>query len=388
MSGIVHRRTAVFECAATSAVHTLCDVSSVTVPAQVYVSVDGGPERLYAVDRGDRGDLGITATGRGPHTAELSVKDVFSRVNRWAPPLESGVALTGIRGRLLERRAVRAPESVFYGDFVTQGVLALCADDASDCADGTAAHPTPVADALHASLAQVGFGRQGVLQAGHGGVPAAGDAYGWNCAGSPARPDRDADVIVVNQGADDTAFGSAEFRAACRAHLERLRAAAPYARLLALRPFGGAHAADIVAVVAELADRRTEFVDATGWLAAADGDFHDTVHAERPGPPHGGRPPDPPHRKAREGAPVNATRRRRTVAVTGDRTAPHLYTSTEPAASRGRALAQNPAYRLGRTVRGHLRSVYPDYCLGTETRRVPGPAITLPEGADRRDDHA
>ncbi|MGW2046178.1 GDSL-type esterase/lipase family protein [Streptomyces sp. NPDC001858] len=258
-----------------STVHALFDVSSVTVPAQVYVSVDGGPGRQYAVDRGD---LAITATGRGPHTAELSVKDVFSRVNRWTPPLESGVVLTGIRGRLLAQHAPKAPELVFYGDSVTQGVLALCAVNTSDCADGTAAYPTLVADALHASLTQVGFGRQGVLRTGNGGVPAAGDAYGWNHAGSPARPDRDADVIVVNQGTNDTAFGSAEFRTAYRAYLERLRAAAPHARILALRPFGGAHAADIADVVAELADPHTEFVDTAGWLSAADGDFQDTVH--------------------------------------------------------------------------------------------------------------
>ncbi|MGW0945330.1 GDSL-type esterase/lipase family protein [Streptomyces sp. NPDC002623] len=263
-----------------SAVHALFDVSSVTVPAQLYVSVDGGPRQLYAVDRGD---LRIAATGRGQHTAELSVKDVSARVNRWTPPLESGVTLTGIRGRLLEQRAPRAPELVFLGDSVTQGVLALCAVNTSDCADGTAAYPTLVADALHASLTQVGFGRQGVIRTGNGGVPAAGDAYAWNHAGSPARPDRDADVIVVNQGTNDTAFGSAEFRTAYRAYLELLRAAAPHARILALRPFGGAHAADIAEVVAELADRRTEFVDTAGWLSAADGDFQDAVHPNAQG---------------------------------------------------------------------------------------------------------
>ncbi|MFH0178842.1 GDSL-type esterase/lipase family protein [Streptomyces cacaoi] len=256
-------------------VHALFDVSSVIVPAQIYVSVDGGPKQLYAVDRGD---LVITASGRGPHTAELSVKDVFSRVNRWTPPWETGVVLTGIRGRLLSQRPLKSKELAFYGDSITQGVLALCEVNTSDCADGTAAYPTLVADALHASLTQVGFGRQGVIQTGNGGVPAAGDAYGWNHAYSPARPDRNAAVIVVNQGTNDTAYGSAEFRTAYRAYLERLRAAAPHARILALRPFDGSHAADISAVVGELADPRAEFVDTTGWLSAADGDLHGAVH--------------------------------------------------------------------------------------------------------------
>jgi hypothetical protein len=63
----------------------------------------------------------------------------------------------------------------------------------------------------------------------------------------------------------------------------RLRTAAPHARILALRPFDGSHAADIAAVVTELADKRTEFVDTTGWLSAADGDFHGTVHPSAQG---------------------------------------------------------------------------------------------------------
>jgi lysophospholipase L1-like esterase len=257
------------------AVHVLFDVSSVTVPAQVYVQVDGGPKQLYAVDRDD---IGITVAGRGPHTVELSVKDVFSRADRWTPPLETGVSVRGLRGELLGQRVGHSVQLVFYGDSITQGVMAPCDANTSDCADGTAAFPTLVADALHASLSQVGFGRQGVIQTGNGGVPAAPDAYGWNYAGSRASSDRHADAIVVNQGTNDTAYGSAEFRAAYRAYLTRLRAAAPHARILALRPFNGAHADDIAAVVGELADPHTEFVDTTDWLSPADGDFNGPVH--------------------------------------------------------------------------------------------------------------
>lgn len=261
-------------------VHLLFDVSSITVPAQIYLSVDGGPKRLYAVDRSD---IEIGASGRGPHTVELSVKDVFSRVNRWTPPLETGVTLTGVRGLLLGHKPSPARQLAFYGDSVTQGVMALCEVNTSDCADGTAAYPTLVADALHTSLTQVGFGRQGVIQTGNGGVPAASDAYGWNHAGSRADPDRRADVIVVNQGTNDTAWAPDEFRAAYRAYLGKLRAAAPRARILALRPFNGAHAEDIAAVVAQLADTRIEFVDTTDWLSLSNGDFNGTVHPSSQG---------------------------------------------------------------------------------------------------------
>ncbi|GAV44405.1 GDSL-type esterase/lipase family protein [Streptomyces acidiscabies] len=254
-------------------VHALFDVASVTVPAQVYVSVDGGPKQRYDVDRAD---IEITAQGRGPHTAELSVKDVFSRVNRWVPPLQTGVTLTGLKGRVIPQRAEHKRQFAFYGDSVTQGVNALCGSSTTDCADGTAAYPTLVADALHASLTQVGFGRQGVILTGNGGVPNARDAYGWNYAGSAASSDREADVVVVNQGSNDAAYGAEEFTAAYRAYLAQLRQAAPHARILALRPFNGTHAADVSAAVSQLADPRTEFVDTTGWISTED--LNDAVH--------------------------------------------------------------------------------------------------------------
>ncbi|MBA2945577.1 rhamnogalacturonan lyase family protein [Streptomyces himalayensis] len=76
------------------------------------------------------------------------------------------------------------------------------------------------------------------------------------------------------------------------------------------------------------------------------------------------------------------------LAETADHTALRLYTTTEPTNTRLYTLAQNPGYRLGWTVRGYLQSTYTDYYLGTETRRVPKPSITLPEGAVSRDDHA
>jgi rhamnogalacturonan endolyase len=66
------------------------------------------------------------------------------------------------------------------------------------------------------------------------------------------------------------------------------------------------------------------------------------------------------------------------LAETADHGALRLYTTTEPASTRLYTLAQNPAYRLGWTVRGYLQSTYTDYYLGAETRRVPRPSLTTP----------
>ncbi|MEE1762202.1 rhamnogalacturonan lyase family protein [Streptomyces sp. SP18BB07] len=65
------------------------------------------------------------------------------------------------------------------------------------------------------------------------------------------------------------------------------------------------------------------------------------------------------------------------LAETADHTALRLHTTTEPTGTRLYTLAHNPAYRLGWTVRGYLQSTYTDYYLGTETRRVPRPAIAV-----------
>lgn len=76
------------------------------------------------------------------------------------------------------------------------------------------------------------------------------------------------------------------------------------------------------------------------------------------------------------------------LAETADHTALRLYVTDEPTRTRLHTLAQNSEYRLGWTVRGYLQSTYTDYYLGTETRRVPQPTITLPEGDVSHDDHA
>lgn len=115
--------------------------------------------------------------------------------------------------------------------------------------------------------------------------------------------------------------------------------------------------------------------------AAADGY---TVQHAWPGDLDGDRPGHPGYEYwtsgARKATPFYGDflgdRREEILAETGDHTALRLHTTTEPTKTRIYRLARNPAHRLGWTVRGCLQSTYTDYCLGTETRRVPKPAIT------------
>ncbi len=256
----------------------LLDTASITVPAQLYVAIDGQAPVLHKADADHKvfaDDLDPTVA----HTAEIVVKDVDEYENRWNVPLQTGVVLEKIElapdAKLIPLQTTAEHRIEFYGDSITQGVMALCAELGTDCADGTKAYPHLVGAAFGADTNQVGFGKQGIIQPGHGNVGTASESFGWNLAGFPAAP-FDPGAVVVNFGTNDAASTSAEFTPAYLAYLRKIRAADPQALIVALRPFNGTHADDIKAAVAAAKDRRIVYVDTTGWLGPED--FNGSTH--------------------------------------------------------------------------------------------------------------
>ncbi|WP_410792723.1 pectinesterase family protein [Kribbella sp. C-35] len=256
----------------------LLDTASITVPGQLYVAIDGEAPVLHKADADHKvfaDDLDPTVA----HTAEIVVKDVDEYENRWNVPLQTGVVLEKIElapdAKLIPLPTTAEHRIEFYGDSITQGVMALCAELGTDCADGTKAYPHLVGEAFGADTNQVGFGKQGIIQPGHGNVGTASESFGWNLAGFPAAP-FDPGAVVVNFGTNDAASASAEFTPAYLAYLRQIRAADPRALIVALRPFNGTHADDIKAAVAATKDRRIVYVDTTGWLGPAD--FNGSTH--------------------------------------------------------------------------------------------------------------
>ncbi|WP_427890649.1 pectinesterase family protein [Kribbella sp. GL6] len=263
----------------------LFDTASITVPAQLYVAIDGHA----AVPQKADADHKVFADDLDPgvaHTAEILVKDVDEYENRWNVPLQTGLVLKKIElapdAKLIPLPTTAEHRIEFYGDSITQGVMALCPELGTDCADGTKAYPHLVGEAFGAQTNQVGFGKQGILQPGHGNVGTAAESFGWNLAGYPASG-FDPGAVVVNFGTNDAAYGSAEFTAGYVAYLRKIRAADPKALIVALRPFNGMHADDIKAAVAAMQDRRIVYVDTTGWLGAGDfnGSTHPNVHGHQ-----------------------------------------------------------------------------------------------------------
>ncbi|GAA4489932.1 hypothetical protein GCM10023191_021460 [Actinoallomurus oryzae] len=259
--------------------------AGITVPSQVYVSVDRGEPSLVKVDS-DRIPLAEGLDPATTHTAEIVVKDVDEYENRWIMPLQSGIVLSKIElapgATLVSLPRTAQHRLEFYGDSVTEGVMALCPTLGVDCADGTKDYAYLVGKAFDADTDQVGFGKQGVIQPGHGNVGTASESFGWYLSGYPAAPS-DPGAVVVNFGANDAPYPAEQFVPRYRAYLRQVRAANPHALILAMRPFDGTHASDIAGVVGALHDRHTVYVDTTGWLGAGDynGGTHPNVQGHR-----------------------------------------------------------------------------------------------------------
>ena len=250
------------------------------------------PTLAWRIDQQDwqEAELAATlplATGlSGTHQVLLMVRSLNEQQSRWTPPLVSsitflGFAVTGGAVQPSERPA--RPRIEFLGDSITEGVNVWPARPGKDTVcwreDGRLGFASQTAQALGAEWRQVGFGRQGLLIGGNGGVPVANDAFNFIYQGIP-RDSWQPDLVVINQGTNDMAANPATFRAAYQTFLATVRVGYPAAKIAALRPFGGFLATEIKAAVdarAAAGDARVFYIDTTGWLVAP-ADFTDTLH--------------------------------------------------------------------------------------------------------------
>lgn len=249
----------------------LFDVEGLTSAPHLWVSIDDAEPSLYVVDQAV---LDLTVDP-GQHRVEIAVKDVDEHANRWNPPFGSAVVFVGLlldtdcRLRLSGRPG--GPRLEFYGDSITQGVRALGAESGPDGSDGTRSFAYLTARAFGATSYQVGFGRQGVVREGNGEVPPAVESFGWNFAGSLADRLAEPDVVVINLGMNDESLGEAY-----GVYLDRIRAAYPSSRIIALSPFSGKHSEEIEAAVEAKDDPGILYVGTQGWLGPDD--YTDGVH--------------------------------------------------------------------------------------------------------------
>ncbi len=219
----------------------------------------------------------------GTHTITLIARALDENKNRWTPPLASSLTFLGFDvtgGALMAYPRPSQPKLEILGDSITEGVIVQGSSymgHSGQCwkNDAVYSYPTQTGRALGADYRQVGFGYQGLLKTGDGGVPAANDAFNWFYKDVP-RDGWQADMVVINQGTNDSSQPAATFKTAYSTFLSTIRKAYPNAKILALRPFNGAQAAQIQAAVSAAGDSRMFYVDTTGWVGT--GDFSDGLH--------------------------------------------------------------------------------------------------------------
>jgi lysophospholipase L1-like esterase len=231
-----------------------------------------------------------TGLADGPHEVTLMVRGLNEFQPRWAPPLVSSLTFLGFDvadGTLENSPRPARPKVELLGDSITEGVNLWPTRPGMDTpcwrGDGRLAYASQTAQALGAEWRQVGFGRQGLLIGGNGGVPTANDAFNFIYEGV-ARDEWQPDLVTINQGTNDGGATAANFRAAYTQFVTTLRTAYPDAKIAAMRPFNGAHAAEIQAEVTArnaAGDARVYYIDTTGWLVAAD--FTDGLHPNAQG---------------------------------------------------------------------------------------------------------
>nr|WP_309693757.1 GDSL-type esterase/lipase family protein [Armatimonas sp.] len=220
---------------------------------------------------------------RGPHTVMLMVRGLDEHQSRWRPPLVASVTFTGFtlaKGGKLERALPQwkkpALSIEFLGDSITEGVIvnegragvvAGIPFTWPWLADARQSYVGQTALALGAEWRQVGFGATGLARAGSGGAPGALEAFNLFHAGCP-RDDWQPDVVVVNQGTNESSLPPHEYHRLYARYLSLIRTAYPAAKIVALRPFIGAQEASIKAVVSAYnaaGDSSVYYLDTTGW---------------------------------------------------------------------------------------------------------------------------
>jgi lysophospholipase L1-like esterase len=279
--------------------HVVAQFSGTAISAKFDTSINQAPLPTLAwrIDQGtwQEGDVAATLSlgkglATGTHEVTLMVRGLNENASRWTPPLVSSITFLGfeVTGGAIEPSSRPARTKIeFLGDSITEGINIFSGHNGQSTgpwnADGRRAYASQTAQLLSAEWRQVGFGRLGILIGGNGGVPVANDAFNWIYK-DVARDDWQADWVVVNQGTNDGSASAASFQPAYATYLGTIRAGYPGAKIAAMRPFGGAHANEIKAVVTSrqtAGDSRVYYVDTTGWLG--NGDFTDGVHPNEQG---------------------------------------------------------------------------------------------------------
>lgn len=115
----------------------------------------------------------------------------------------------------------------------------------------------------------MGYGAVGITRKGCGWVPPAPDSYPFFFDGAPLEGLPQADIAVINHGANDSDKAPELYRQGYIRLLDAVRRRSPRAEIFAVSAFCGTHQDTLKDLVADYnAANRTEvhFINASGWI--------------------------------------------------------------------------------------------------------------------------
>lgn len=210
--------------------------------------------------------ISLPTNAWGKHMLEVYVSATSENTDRWSP-MKAHVTLTGIdlgSGQLLPTVA-RPIKGVLFGDSITEGYKSIGKTSSCFDSDNLSAWSGRLADALGAEVGVVGFGGEGWLGPGVGGVPKFQTAYSQIVSGTP-RDFTGLDFVIVNMGEN----GGADQSLVSPWIAEILTKLPAKCLLFMMRPFSGQAEGAIKGAVAAAANPRVIYIDTTGWWDSVD----------------------------------------------------------------------------------------------------------------------
>lgn len=248
------------------------------VVPHLWISVDGGCRTEVMLDR----YLRIRTAHTALHTAQIIFKSASEESARWREPLTGAVRFLGVQADTpVALKPDTRPIMEIIGDSITEGVsidtdyregmlppLECNALTLAFQNDAAATWAFRTAEALNCRPVIMGYGSVGVTRSGQGRVPAAPAAYPYCYDGEPLDIPQ-ADLIVINHGANDYAATPERYAAAYTELLDAVRARSPLATVFAVSAFRGAHREALAELIPEYNRTRgcrVHFVDTAGWI--------------------------------------------------------------------------------------------------------------------------
>jgi lysophospholipase L1-like esterase len=252
-------------------------------------SVDNKPWQSLSMElTHNPGDMQLATTaGIGTHTIEVVLSGMGLNIDRWATPINAWKldAIYVEDGEAISAPDLRGPKrALFLGDSITEGVNSIGGTFNTASEDTTVTWPYLISAAMNWEHAQYGLGSRTFGQAGSGGVPNAEESVDYAWAGQ-LHDLTQYDYIISLYGT-----GAAADRPQDKMELwlQRIRTAAPAARIIVMLPTSTGNHGRLQAAVTAVGDPFTYVIgpipNPEGLNQFVDSRFYsDTIHPNRQG---------------------------------------------------------------------------------------------------------